>query len=649
MSNEAMKAIGGERNGISGHFLSLSCDSEKALREGKERATTIHYATDDRANNHSQQQPPTMSFNFAGISSPPFQPPSFNDRTPPPSSKLQRSSGGSQFSSDSVALSCLSPDALSIHSLLPNGTLVTRFLPLHETNEEQSSAYGYSETDSKTKKKPMVKSVTTMLPSHIIQSFKIDPPLEIMCIDNDTPSALTKTDNGTIVKSLPLLCVYTSSSAFVFKIQFEQTLQATGILQDIHEPFEQHLTATSSTIRRIRPAPHSYMHNGNTYETLCNRGAMIMLTSDATIVLYHGYNDDASSSIINGAAGHVSTPATVDAEQTDMTSIVDFCFLPSSPSTNHSIWNAMTLVLSTQNGSLYALSPIVFHNTVFPQAQIQSAQHMLHQTIVQCEHSISKAAECRRAKAALQFFKDAFGASSSSSGFYVKANIVDHNRSATMWPIALQTLYISQGEDYNGVECIEIVAPPCTSAGSSGVSMTGGMSGIVLARGNSVEYMLIPSGDNILPRYAFEPGEDTEYLDGIVADSALVIEHVVLGDDDDKIDESRGIVGHGRDVVRRVVLVPDPVDKTMMHVVSQEGVVTVTTNAVSLMERKWNDIINGSSNSKRKEEVAKTNAWSSISIVQDSGKKLNGVAISGDAQFGHVLVAILSDGKFNFL
>ena len=88
----------------------------------------------------------------------------------------------------------------------------------------------------------------------------------------------------------------------------------------------------------------------------------------------------------------------------------------------------------------------------------------------------------------------------------------------------------------------------------------------------------------------------------------------------------------------------------MMHHVSKKGVVTVTTNAVPLMERRLNAIANDStsttrSNGQGNEDEIKTNAWTSISIVEGLGKALNGVAISGDVQFGHVLVAILSDGE----
>lgn len=694
-----------------------------------------------------------MSFNFAPITSPPFQAPrSFSARTAQTNSPSSfqspsvsvsasgihnsnsnmninsnshgnrnnvndMSSNSNRFSTKSVSLSCLSPDAKSMHSLLGDGTILTRFLPLHDSSSSQNKQHEHdtsasNSSSSSSAGKCKCKSVTTSLPGHIIQSLNIDPPLEIICIDNDTPSKITRThdhgndnvnDNNSETheaefKALPLICIYTQSSAFVLQIQYEihghntRSNNSTrnsdeptkGIIQNVHEPFEAHLTTTSSQIRRIRPAPHSYLYNGNTFQTMCNRGAMVMLTYDADVVLFHGYKSDRDG---NGHGhGHqdfgargtnfnsqlqlqsqyiqqqeqmqlepcsdkLTVPARVHSEQTDMTPLVDFCFLPSSPSTQHSIWNAMTILLSSQNGSLYALSPIVFHGTIFPTKQVEEGREFLEGIVDKYEYSASRGAECRRAKAAMQFFKDAFAGSQSGSGSgsrisgnksaYVKANIIRHarNTSATMWPVGVQPIYTAQGEDYNSVECMELLSPP--SASSSIVNS--GMCALALAKGSSLEYMLIPAGENVIPRYAFEPGEDAEYLDGLVGDSAMVVEEVVFGQDEDGVDRA-SIVANSFDGDRSVVLIQDPVDKTMMHRVSNEGVVSVTTNVVAVLEGRLNGIMGGKSQGQGQDTI-KTNAWSSISIVKGSEQQLNGIVVSGDVQFGHVLVAALTDGE----
>lgn len=623
-----------------------------------------------------------MSFNFDPIKSPPFNPHkvSGGGNAMNMMSSFEAAFVDEQvdkFVSNSVSLSCLSPDSKSLHSLLRDGTIVTRFLPLHDTSSSAAAGSGNSNdngngnheefSDNSNSNKSIIKSITTHLPSHMIRSFKIDSPLEIICIDNDTPSKIMTHADKSKTKLLPLICIYTLSSAFVIQIQYDvqsdaaADAQLNGSILQVQEPFEAHLTTTSSQIRRIRPAPHSYMYNSNTFQTMCNKGAMVMLTSNADVVLFHGYksiNQKHDSQLqlqpeiqfeLQSYSETITISATVSSEQTDMTPLADFCFLPSSPSNSHSIWNAISILLSTQNGSLYVLSPIVFHGTVFAQNQIEEGKEFLLEIIDKYEFSPSKGAECRRAKAALQFFQDAFvtstrgGGNGAKNDKYIKANILHHelSTSATMWPVGLQPIYTAQGEDYSGVECMELLSPPSTS-GSALADC--GMCGVVLARNDSLEYMLIPAGENLIPRYAFESGEDTKYLDGLLCGSAMVMEEVVFGEEDDEVYDGDGDSVSYLDRGRKVVLVSDPVDKTMMHRVSEGGVVSVTTNVLSIMEGRLIGIT-GRSTSISGQDTIKTNAWASISIVKGALKELNGIVISGDAQFGHVLVAVLTDGE----
>jgi len=111
---------------------------------------------------------------------------------------------------NTVGLSCVSPDGGSIHSLCPNGTVVTHFLPLHEADanmdnananeEEPSNAYTYTDQEDSNRAlsrndddaPQRITSVTTKLPSHMIQSLEVDSPMEIICVDNDTTSSTTK-------------------------------------------------------------------------------------------------------------------------------------------------------------------------------------------------------------------------------------------------------------------------------------------------------------------------------------------------------------------------------------------------------------------------------------------------------------------------
>jgi len=668
----------------------------------------------------------------------------------------------------SVALSCMSPDGLAVHSLINGGTIVTQFLPLHDTTDhnhesESSDAYEYNNDNnnnsSSTGGTGTVKRVTTTLPTHIVKALRVDIPLEIVCVENDTPQATHcrnndgsgsgngngSGDENSRKRHLPLLCIYTANSVHILNIYYKYNnnnsgstttgsststscVNVNGIIQEIHEPMEEYLTSQNNIrIVRIRSAPHSFLLNGRTYQTLCNKGAFIMLTMDGSVVLFHGYhvNDngilrmmmdvECTSGGGDGGGGGITIPARINPEQTDMTPIVDMCFLPStnSPtmnmtssssstsSNNHAIWNAMTLTLTTENGSLYALSPIIFHHTIVPKAQVQMAHESLQNFILKNDHSAqsNKHVECRRAKAALQFLKDAFGTStnnnsltSSSTGtgtgsrgrgkraggdMYIKANILNHysRKSATTWPVALQTLYTSQGleGEFTGndaVQCMDVIVGGSSSISSSGLgassSLAGGTATIVLARKNAVEYMLIPSGDNLLPRFGFELSVrgDADWLDGLLDGSSLVTERILLeggdNDDDEENDNERegneggvypnevGEYDRDGDFSRRIVLIIDPVDRSMVHHISKEGVVTITSNVVSVMDRKLQEIATGKkSNYPGNECSIKTNAWSSISISgsrNSGGKNLNGIVISGDVQLGHVLVAVLDDG-----
>jgi uncharacterized glyoxalase superfamily protein PhnB len=526
---------------------------------------------------------------------------------------------------------------------------------------------------------PQIQSITTTLPRYVVESLQVDPPIEIICIDNHTPSKVSRSGANRHLCALPLLCIYSQRSAFVLQIQYEtakydsdegsfdesaselendaptdQHIKGT-VLEPIHEPFESFLTTTSGVIRRIRPAPHSYIYNGNTYQTLCNKGAMIMLASsgdaegESSIVLFHGYDPMYDNNIlqawklISTNPGNVTIPAKVHSEQTGMSSIVDFCFLPSMPLTEHSIWNAMTVVLCAANGSLYALSPVVFHNTVFPYHMIKDGRERLEKIVIMYEHSVGKGAECRRAKAALQFLRDVFGNAFNDvyniKDSYAKTNVMHPSRrmNAVLWPVGLQTLQRETGLDE--VKCMETIPSSCIV---SSVMNSGGTSVIVVANNSTVDYIIIPSGTNILPRFAFESGEDRQYLDDMFVDSVVTIERISFASE-----ESDSEQGYAEDFTgRSIVLMLDPVDRSMLHRVSSQGVMTVSTNVVSTVEKRLRSILHiaGDSDDVTLQEC-ETDAWPSIVMTNNPEKTLRGTVISGDSQFGHVLVATLDDGK----
>jgi hypothetical protein len=384
---------------------------------------------------------------------------------------------------------------------------------------------------------------------------------------------------------------------------------------------------------------------------------MIMLTSDgdtdedSVIVLFHGYDPMYDNStiqswyVISANPATLTIPAKIHCEHTGMSPVVDFCFLPSSPLTEHSIWNAMTIALCTRNGSLYALSPIVFHNTVFPYQMIKDGYNLLEKTVIKSEHSVSKGAECRRAKAALQYLNDVFGDSisnkHSSKDAYAKSDVIHPSgrMSAVVWPVGVQTLFVSQqGNGLDGVQCMEIIpASPIVSP-----VMNGGVSILMLANDSTIDFVLVPSGSNILPRFAFEAVEDRQHLDDLVVDSVVVMERISLGKDENDSDHSDSTDG----IWKSIILQPDPVDRSIVHRVSSEGVATVSTNVFSMVEKSVGALLHDPTQPySHTADETETDVWSSISMKKNNGKKLAGIVVSGDAQFGHVLVAALDDSK----
>jgi hypothetical protein len=146
-----------------------------------------------------------------------------------------------------------------------------------------------------------------------------------------------------------------------------------------------------------------------------------------------------------------------------------------------------------------------------------------------------------------------------------------------------------------------------------------------------VDIGILSSGATILPRFEFESEADADCVDEMLEGVAAFVEAVQFESPD---------VSQADDLTKarttRCTLIPDPVDGSTLHHVSNSGVVTVTTNAVDLVGRK----VGG--NGHGDEEIS-TSAWSLLEVSAPAA--LEGVGVSGDAHLGHILVARSSDGK----
>ena len=671
----------------------------------------------------------------------------------------------------SLALSCQSPDALAIHTLLDikNGTTViqTNTLPL---NHESS------------------KTIHTNLPSWLNAAFEIDPPCELLCVDNDTTSSSSlkslvsnveeSTDTTDRKILLPLLCVYTMKSVYILQLSVLPIYNSSnpadiirGQIESIHEPFESYLQTQKEEhndyhlyIQRVRSAPYTQLSNtfGTNNIMMYNlspfipRGCIAVLISSkkkkktstykfvddsdsenendieeaelnhSQLVLYHGVDNDETygdknddelrqirhrlekSNIRNVTKKKKQFHNITATEMNTLETIVDFTFLPSfastsptsSSSSSCSLWNGMTIALSSREGDLYTMTPVVFHGMAIPKHILLDAlnhlQKQKHKNGKENDNTSNTMAISvrnenddvfyRRNVAAIAYIKDVFGIvpdkhngndqrkirklqqhqGQQQGNFVVTANIFNHvnrERNAASWPITIQgPVYTPSEPCVHEVTCLESLPPSLSSNNTDidgvdfSISTSGYTSSLLLARGDNgqcVQYVMIPSGVNCIPRFAFESSQDCNTLDEVVDNVGSLMEEIFLDNDDDEniangneeanFNHSIGREGGQKNVIIHI----DPIDNSMIHHFSKFGVVTITSNVPKVMSNRLRNILLKTGPVYSEDEI-KTKAWSTIDILQenydDDSERVAGVNISGDAKIGHILVAVLSDG-----
>jgi hypothetical protein len=394
--------------------------------------------------------------------------------------------------------------------------------------------------------------------------------------------------------------------------------------------------------------------------------------------------------------------------------LVDFTFMSnimagtslssssSSSSFASALWNGLSVALSTNEGEIYTMTPIVFHGMAIPQQLLQDALYHLKNTEntrnsehnneqesndnncnILTSHNNAKNVLYKRNMATVAYIKDVFGVAlddhrsysssnsssdniqhtpskkkrqnkkrSGSSSCVVTANVFNHpnrERNAASWPIAIQgPVYTPSDPCTNEVACLECLPPPTGSFDSFGFTNY-----LVLARGRTgqcIQYIMIPSGINCIPRFAFENGHDCDQLNELVDNTGIMLEEISLEDsssDDTGDDEYCTFnffdsIRDGQTARQNVIVHVDPIDNNMIHHFSKYGVVTITTNAMKVMSNHLNSFV--TKNSIDNQET-KSKVWSTIDIVNEKlSERVVGVNISGDAKVGHILLAALSNG-----
>jgi len=408
---------------------------------------------------------------------------------------------------NSLESSCISPNGRSFHSYLYDTTLqkhviVSEFAPFGDT-----SSGGDDNITPRDNNEGITSSlkITTVLPILVQESIAIDNVLGLLCVDGNNDNDRSKQhmykqqqqgEEG--MKTLPTLCLYTSTSVFLLTIGYtppdenDQQQSIQGKILQSHEPFEKQLlmSPSNSSIIRIRSAPQSnsmFSRNGS-IAMLLREGGKDDTFVGYVVCLYHGLPANGSRQSGKGGRGEVTTPLrfnyqdlvrglqdTVDAENaaynrgggydqpspsysrlssTPSKSVVDFCF-----NSNSSGFSSTSILILCNDGSVYGASPIIFDGAVLPRTTVMSTISQLNDEIeasssyLQAMSQTTPApttehegvdARLRQCRAARRYLLDVFGipegmvtGSSTGGSYYVSASVV-HTKS-----------YSSSG-DYDG-------------------------------------------------------------------------------------------------------------------------------------------------------------------------------------------------------
>jgi hypothetical protein len=519
-----------------------------------------------------------------------------------PAYGAESSSLASTRNNNIIQLSCMSPDGRSVHSV-STGYIETHSLPLEGTTD-----------DSIHRDMPVI--VRTRLPERVMTALKLDSAMELVCVEGDT----MPTSPSPQKQLLPLLCLYTRKSVFMIQISYPRT--TVGVVQgdivSISEPLETTLLqSTALQIVRIRPAPQRYMG----YACICPRASIAVLVRDASInefrlILHHGN-------------GTLTTPLEFSMEDFagGTNNVCDFCF---GQSNELALLATASIYLLQQGGSVLAASPILFHGAIVNVAVVNDALGYLEDLI-----SLEKRdAHYRRAQAARCMLSQAFGTLSGKDDIdSVTAQVgVGGANHPMKWPVQLQGPVIAspivEPDDISKALAIEVF-----------FSMD--LVGFVVAReGNRCDFCVTPPSA-VLPRTTYEGidnPQDTDVLNNDLGDLGAVVEKIVVEADSSNQPSVM------------IALVRDPSDPTMIHLVSDSGVLSFTTNAMEIFSIKVRDVAGKPgfvSPSKARKAPLKSTAFPSVAVSGDMSVSLRGAIVTNDAQLGHTMIARLSDGSMH--
>lgn len=518
------------------------------------------------------------------------------------------SSSRGGIDTSSVKLSCLNPNGRAVNSLaIRNGAayIDTHSLPLAGTIEEVSDV-------------PSQPVVRTRLPEQVQTALNRYPPMELVCVDVDSPQVHGENSQRS---KIPLLCLYTKKDVFVLDLEYPSNTGAPeveGVVIQVSEPMDEILlgTSTSCSIVRIRPAPQ----RREGFATMCPPACMAMLTHDSITNEY-------SLHVHHGSGSAVGTPLVYGMEQVEGDQgerITDFCFCQSNAL---GLLSSLCTAFLKGSGDVLVATPILFGGTVVPRLVVTQTLEYLD---FQLQQFSPQSAAWRQYKSAKQFVMDAFPDDGRSQ--FLTAQV---RSEAFEWPVQMQgpVLIAAESDDFE------------TLASALEPILAGDLVGLAIGHvGNMVDFGLL-SPTTMIPRFKLESENDTMQLDEKLK-WGTVVQRVDLGEEESE----------HQPVNARLALVRDPVMNTVVHYVTPTNIKSISTNAIKLCAKKVREqagVAPGmfSPQSRLKEAAPRTTAWSCLDVSNTTGERISitGAVVSGDAHLGHVLVSRLSDGKFVFV
>jgi hypothetical protein len=476
--------------------------------------------------------------------------------------------------------------------------------------------------------------ITTSLPAAVQRAIDIDQLLGFICVGEGHKKEM---------HVLPWMCLYTSSSVFLFSIGYTSSEgDVRGVILSLLEPFEKPLLSPlAPQVVRLRAAPE-----------ISRPGAMACMLKENdgySVVLFHGVEDGLSSvatttplrfssaDLLRGRSGLAVENLAYDSSSVHH--IVDFCFV-----------SFASILLLSNDGGVYGACPILFDGMCVPRSTVAQMVACLDEEIAESSNKtgVDQEARLRQCKAARHYWVDAFGLCDVGDSYYVNATVLHKKKAASQamsWPLRLQGPMVTVSEEDESSMACQCIEP----FGGGGF-----VEGLVVAKYDSatssceLAFGIVPgNGAVLLPRFEFESTDDCYLIDDLVRDTGAVVERVLIKNDEQTEghteSRSKSLISSSGNV-KSCSLVNDPLDDLMVHVVTNSRIVTTTTNALSVTSSCFEARMEGKSIREANAQMSsiRTKVWSSFDSTSLS---LVGAGVSNDVHLGHILVAKMLDGQ----